>query len=171
VTFKLYLYHPRNKKDSSRKIAQKESILIAPKKTALGLEYVEKDEKGHVPKTANPDPKNETAAQLDTHFVPLTNSFESGTTQVFGRMVEDLAAAQQPTLDQMLNEDDEVLLHPETGLGVQTGKAIVITMQNANPKQWMPDYQLPKTCRGDNKEKVTLEVHNPTSTSFKAGED
>jgi hypothetical protein len=171
VTFKLYLYHPRNKKDSSRKIAQKESILIAPKKTALGLEYVEKDEKGHVPKTANPDPKNETAAQLDTHFVPLTNSFESGTTQVFGRMVEDLAAAQQPTLDQMLNEDDEVLLHPETGLGVQTGKAIVITMQNANPKQWMPDYQLPKTCRGDNKEKVTLEVHNPTSTSFKAGDN
>ena len=175
VTFKLHLYDKHRKKDSSRKIAQTDTVLVAPKRTAFGLEYKEKEDAGFTPISSNADPNNQTAAELQTNYVPLEGKFESGTSQVFAVILADLPAAQQPSVDELLRQDEEFLLSPNTGLGPSIGSGLVVSMQNANPMQWMPDFEKPKNCRteddDDRNEKIILTIHNVTSSSFKKGDN
>lgn len=175
VTFKLHLYDKYRKKDSSRKIAQTDTVLVAPKRTAFGLEYKEKEDAGFTPTTSNPDPNNQTAAELQTNYVPLEGKFESGTSQVFAVILADLPAAQQPSVDELLTQDEEFLLSSNTGLGPSIGSGVVVSMQNANPMQWMPDFERPKNCRTeddeDRNQKIILTIHNVTSSSFKKGDN
>lgn len=175
VTFRLNLYDKFRKKDSSRKIAQTDTVLVAPKRTHFGLQYKEKDESGYTATTSNADPNNQTAAELQTSYVPLEGKFESGTSQVFAVVLADLPAAQQPSVDELVAQDEEFLLSPNTGLGPSIGSGLVVSMQNANPMQWMPDFEKTKNCRKeddeDNNRKIILTIHNITSSSFKRGDN
>ncbi len=170
VTFKLKLFGKTDQRRVGKSVAPTDTTIVQTKTTPWGLPYREKDETGAVPPSVNPSPSNGTAGELSNHYVPLEGKFESGTTQVFAVMVEDLPGSQQPTVDDALTEDAPFLLNKNTGFEVNVGKAMVVSMQNANPKQWMPDFVEPKNCRQSNN-KVILNVHNPTSRPFTKGEN
>jgi len=171
TTFKLRLFGIDTKKRTGRSVASTDTTIIQTKTTPVGTPYIYRDETGADPPSINPSPRNGTAGELSNHYVPLEGKFESGTTQVFAIMTEDLPGAEQPTVQETLEEDSPFLTNKSTGFGVQTGKAVVVSMQNANPKQWMPDFASPRKCRNKDNTKVVLTVHNPTSRSFTKGEN
>ena len=170
VTFKLKLFGKRDQRRIGKNVAPIDTTIVQTKTTPWGLPYREKDETGAIPPSTNPSPSNGTAGELSNHYVPLEGKFESGTTQIFAIMTEDLPGAQQPNISDALEKDSDFLLNKNTGFGVNVGKAVVVSMQNANPKQWMPDFVEARNCRQGN-DKVILNVHNPTSRSFSKGEN
>ena len=171
VTFKLDLFGNQTGRRTGTSVASVDTTIIQTKTTPYGSPYVDKDETGSLPPSAKPNPNNGTAGELSNHFVPLEGKFESGTTQVFAIMTEDLPGSQQPSLDDALAEDSPFLLNKNTGFEVNVGKAMIVSMQNANPKQWMPDFAKPRNCRDGNNDKVIVNVYNPTSRGFVAGEN
>tara|TARA_Y100000361_G_scaffold154343_1_gene179784 strand:- start:821 stop:5278 length:4458 start_codon:yes stop_codon:yes gene_type:complete len=171
VTFKLDLFGNQTGRRTGTSVASVDTTIIQTKTTPYGSPYVDKDETGSLPPSAKPNPNNGTAGELSNHFVPLEGKFESGTTQVFAIMTEDLPGSQQPSLDDALAEDSPFLLNKSTGFEVNVGKAMIVSMQNANPKQWMPDFAKPRNCRDGNNDKVIVNVYNPTSRGFVAGEN
>lgn len=168
--FKLYLFDKEMPKQTKRKIVNESITIARTPTTAYGFPYKTKDEKGRTLPSVNSTPLNLTAADLDFHYNDTTGKWEGGTTQVFAIMTENLEAAKQPKLEELLSEDDVFLLGTQTGMGVSIGKAVVLSMQNGNPLQWMPDFKSPKDCNRDN-EKVILDVYNITNRSFAKGEN
>lgn len=172
VDFKLYLYDDRfNKKKSGRTVVSSNTLHALPKTTAYGREFTDKDESGHTPPSVNDNPKNATVGQISTTWNSLEGKFESGTTQIFAVMADNLEGAEQPSLTDMLEKGEKYLLGTTTGLGPKMGKAIPISMQNSNPRQWMPDFEKSKNCRQADNKKVMLDIVNPTTRSFRKGEN
>jgi hypothetical protein len=172
VEFKLYLYDDMsNRKQTGRTIVSSNTLHALPKTTGYGREFTEKDESGHTPPSVNGGPKNATVGQISTTWNSLEGKFESGTTQILAIMLDDLEGAEQPNLTDMLEKDEKYLLGTTTGLGPKIGKAVTLSMQNSNPRQWMPDFEKSKQCRESDNSKVVLDIVNPTTRSFRKGEN
>ena len=121
--FKLYLFDKEMPKQTKRKIVNESITIARTPTTAYGFPYKTKDEKGRTLPSVNPTPLNLTAADLDFHYNDTTGKWEGGTTQVFAIMTENLEAAKQPKLEELLSEDDVFLLGTQTGMGVSIGKS------------------------------------------------
>jgi len=175
VYFQLYLYDGDKPKNTARKTTTESMTIVQTPVNAVGTKYKSKDEGGITPPSVTPDPSNAVVGELNVTWVDETGEWESGSQQVVAILIKPLLAASQPDLDSFLNDDEFSLLDAEKGVGVTVGKAMILSVQNGNTLQWMPDFHYSKDCRAkediNKNRKVIVDVVNPSKRSFKAGED
>ena len=179
VDFKLFLYDEEfNIRESQNTLVPNHTRVALPKRTITGRPYSDRDERGMDSLSIQNTPANATAAEIKTNFVELEGKFESGTSQVYAVMTTDLEASKHPPIELIEEGDETDLLDPDQGFSAPTGKAIVIEMQNGNPKQWMPNFEKDRRDRKcseqssdediDKKEEVT--VVNITQRAYSRGD-
>jgi hypothetical protein len=171
VNFKLYLYDDFLGKKTSRPVTISDLKVVAPRIDNNGREYLCKEDGSPCPVNDPRHPNQNIAASIDVSFNELTGKWDSGTPQVIGRLTTDIAAASGVTLEKLIGNEIIDLLDPFAGQGVNTGSAIPIRMQNANPMQWSPDYS---EFEGDgprtNTDKEHVRVYNVSERAWASGE-
>ena len=121
-------------------------------------------------------PNRKIGGQLKTSYRSYDGTFAAGSEQIYGIVVSDRIPAvdfPEDMVDWAENMDiEQHFKDPVTNKHLSPGSGLVIPidMQNANPFQWAPNYANPKGCRGDNKDKVNINVFNMSTREFKKGE-
>ena len=121
-------------------------------------------------------PNRKIGGQLKTSYRSYDGTFAAGSEQIYGIVVSDRIPAvdfPEDMVDWAENMDIEQHFKDSVTnkhLSPGSGLVIPIDIQNANPFQWAPNYANPKGCRGDNKDKVNINVFNMSTREFKKGE-
>ncbi len=172
VTLKLHFFSIFNTKKSERKVGSKELNIVAPRKNAIGQEYIAKDEGKIYYATTQENPKAHAGASLDLKYTEFLNKWESGTPQAVAIMSTDLPAVQKPDLNVFVNGESYDTLHHETGLEVLHGSAIPLSMDKCNPLQWTPSFSQDERFRvSQDKRKSEVRVYNISdTTNFSSGD-
>lgn len=169
ITWTLSLY---SKAPTKRHRPSLVSPLIADrKKNAFGVAYSGRNSELRLQAHTGSNPADKTAAPLKTNFNEFTNEMEAGTTQAIAVMITDLPAATYPDAGAISNPAsyDDV----STGFKVTHGLAMPITMKNANPYKWGPEWRNCDFCGLTDEEKkavFTIPVQNKLQQNFKQGD-
>ena len=103
------------------------------------------------------------AADIDLYYNEYTGSYQSGNRTILAKITktvgnafgaEDIEALESSDNNETLNDLDDNYLQ------MGTGEAMPITMQNANPFQWTPNYATPADCRNGDTTKQKVIVYN-----------
>ena len=162
VEFKLYLFDESTPRNSSRTAAFAQTKIVAPPKDILGRAYA-KHQDGTTTSTRGSSPIDQVVADMDLTYNQYTNKWESGSTQMLGKVVTEIKAADIGTdVTQWEEEDIKAALDDPNRDDVpfETGSVMPITMQNGNPMQWSPNYAKSEDCRKDEKKKATVMACN-----------
>ena len=170
--FKLYLFDKKRPVDRTKTPALSSINIAAPAKGADGINNLGKVD-GDSVVAADDSPGGKVGGSVKMRFRPIDGTFSAGSEQIYGIVHSDtIPGASLPSI-----EPDEVDIAEHFGDPVATpqitpatGLVTPIDVQNANPFQWMANYANPSGCRGDNKEKVKLQVFNMNPRSFKKGD-
>ena len=173
--FKLYLFDKKKPLDNSKSQVFP-SITLAT--NAIGPDGTNQKDKVDGDSFAITDgaPNKKVGGKLKTSYRAYDGTFSAGSEQIYGIVVSDTIPAvefAEDMVDWAENMDIEQHFKDpinNTHLTPSSGLVIPIDMQNANPFQWSPNYANPKGCRGDNKEKVTVNVFNLSTKEFTKGE-
>ena len=170
--FKLYLFDKKRPVNRTKSEAVSSINIAASAMGADGANNLGKADGDHN-LAADGAPGGMVGGPLKFRFIPIDGTFSAGSEQIHGIVYSNtIPKANLPNLE--LDEVDvaEYLQDPlETSqITPGTGLAIPIDVQNANPFQWMANYANPAGCRGENKEKIKLQVFNMNPKSFKKGD-
>ena len=173
--FKLYLFDKKKPLNNSKSQVFP-SITLAT--NAIGPDGTNQKDKVDGDSFAITDgaPNKKVGGKLKTSYRAYDGTFSAGSEQIYGIVVSDTIPAvefAEDMVDWAENMDIEQHFKDpvnNTHLTPSSGLVIPIDMQNANPFQWSPNYANPKGCRGDNKEKVTVNVFNMSTKEFTKGE-
>lgn len=169
VNFKLFLFDQKNQKKTARKLTINNPMIVSPPITVTGRTGTLQD--GELSQTSSSNPAQQVASQLDTYYDAFSGKIKAGSKQIIGQLTTDIEAAQPVSLNDNLVKKVTDLLLPSMSHSVKFGYAMPITMQNANPFLWSPEYKNPKGCRGEEDlEKHTVRVMNPFPRTWKAGD-
>ena len=173
--FKLYLFDRKKPLDNSKSQVFP-SITLATH--AIGPDGTNQKDKIDGDSFAITDsaPSKKVGGKLRTTFRPYDGTFSAGSEQIYGIVVSDSIPAVEFPEDMVdWAEKMDIEQHfkdPVTNkhLSPGSGSVIPIDMQNSNPFQWAPNYANPKGCRGDNKDKININVFNMSPREFTKGE-
>lgn len=119
-------------------------------------------------------PASKVAGELDVTYKPATGKFTSGTEQILAVISQQVPAADYtPNASGLVNMNiAEVLDDPlsDSFIGIGSGLAIPINIQNGNPLQWTPSYKKPRGIRKEDLSKIEVLVFNPTPRDFAVDE-
>ena len=172
VVFKLYLFDDETLPSVNKSIATTSTKFVGPRRDVLGKQFTNSEDGSWNASDNSPEnAANQVAADLDVSLNPITKKWESGTPNLFAKMVADLPPmTNSPEVDLLLDLnlkdalaglDDSKRFIPTSGL------AMPIRIQNGNNVQWSPNYLEPEDVRNpcDGEEtfkKETLTVYNLT---------
>jgi hypothetical protein len=173
--FKLYLFDKKKPLNNSKSQVFPSITLAAH---AIGPDGTNQKDKvdGDSSPITDSAPNKKVGGKLKTSYRAYDGTFSAGSEQIYGIVVSDTIPAvefAEDMVDWAENMDIEQHFKDpinNTHLTPSSGLVIPIDMQNANPFQWSPNYANPKGCRGDNKEKVTVNVFNMSTKEFTKGE-
>jgi hypothetical protein len=174
ASFKLYLYDtPRSQSENN--IAVKNLTYVAPKRDVTGRPFATTEDGKH---TEPGGRSSYGASNIDVAYNSVTKKWESGTPQLFAKLVTDIAKPpSMPAIDRLESNTIEDDLNSDSFDDVKviaaTGTAMPIRPQNGNPHQWQPNYLKSEEARcGDGVKKETLTVYNyNTRRSYKRDEE
>lgn len=165
IPFTMYLYDDVSVPVQSNGVAMRSSTIVAPRRDVLGKSYSTSSDGGWGEPTDTAG--SNAAAELDISLNPITKKWESGTPNLFAKLVTELPAlANSPDVDRLLESDIKVDLDGEDFLNrfvVSSGTAMPIRVQNGNNLQWTPNYLNSDEARCSNPgdlAKETLTVYN-----------
>lgn len=171
-TFRLYLYNKKKPLDTTKSSAVPFIKIAAPATGADGTNKLGSED-GESDAVADNSPNSKVGGELKTRFRSYDGAFAAGSEQIYGIVHSDnIPGANLPDLDpdnmDVKEHFDDPVASPQITPG--TGVVIPIDIQNSNPFQWAPNYKNPRSCRGDDKEKVKLQVFNMNPRSYKKGD-
>jgi hypothetical protein len=171
-TFRLYLYNKKKPLDTTKSSAVPFVKIAAPATGADGTNKLGSED-GESDAVADNSPNSKVGGELKTRFRSYDGAFAAGSEQIYGIVHSDnIPGANLPDLDpdnmDVKEHFEDPIASPQITPG--TGIVIPIDIQNSNPFQWAPNYKNPRSCRGDDKEKVKLQVFNMNPRSYKKGD-
>jgi len=171
-TFRLYLYNKKKPLDTTKSSAVPFIKIAAPATGADGTNKLGSED-GESDAVADNSPNSKVGGELKTRFRSYDGAFAAGSEQIYGIVHSDnIPGANLPDLDpdnmDVKEHFEDPIANPQITPG--TGVVIPIDIQNSNPFQWAPNYKNPRSCRGDDKEKVKLQVFNMNPRSYKKGD-
>ena len=171
-TFRLYLYNKKKPLDTTKSSAVPFIKIAAPATGADGTNKLGSED-GESDAVADNSPNSKVGGELKTRFRSYDGAFAAGSEQIYGIVHSDnIPGANLPDLDpdnmDVKEHFEDPIANPQITPG--TGIVIPIDIQNSNPFQWAPNYKNPRSCRGEDKEKVKLQVFNMNPRSYKKGD-
>ena len=172
LEFKIYFFSIFNQRKTERKVGFKDINIVAPKKDAIGKSYNIKESGTIIHSTNQNSPKEHAGCSLDIKYNEFLKKWESGTPQVLAIMTTDLSSVEKPSLDVFIDGAADEILHYQDGLQVLRGSAIPLSMDQCNPLQWCPTYEIDERYREDiDNSKVQIPVYNLSDkASFASGD-
>lgn len=170
--FKLYLFDKKRPVNRTKSEAVSSINIAATAMGADGINNLGRVDGDHVA-AADDSPGGKVGGNMKMRFRPIDGTFSAGSEQIYGIIHSDtIPGANLPDFDPEQVDTAEHFKYPVATPQITpgTGLVIPIDVQNANPFQWMANYANPSGCRGDNKEKVKLQVFNMNPRSFKKGD-
>lgn len=170
--FKLYLFDKKRPVNRTKSEAVSSINIAAPAMGADGINNLGKVD-GDSVVAADDSPGGKVGGSVKMRFRPVDGTFSAGSEQIYGVVHSDnIPGANLPNLDLEQVDTAEHFNDPAATPQITPGTGLVtpIDVQNANPFQWMANYANPSGCRGENKEKVKLQVFNMNPRSFNKGD-
>lgn len=168
--FKLYLYNKKRPVNRTKTQALPSITIAAP---AIGPDGINNKGKvdGESTAIADDSPNNTVGGTVRISHRSYDGKFSAGSEQIYGIVASDKipAATFVDNLeDWATNLDVEENFKNADGQFIVpgTGEIYPLDLQNGNPFQWAPNYANPSGCRGDNKDKVKLQVFNFTTRDY-----
>ena len=158
VKYKLYLYDDSKVRDTEKVVVLKDPKIGGYKKDTLGRPYRATVD-GEVIDANTSNPADQSVGELDRSWNPYTMKWESGTQNVFAKVVHHInAAVNNPSVESLEDSDIKADLDGDEDrhFAPSSGLVMPIEMQNANPMQWQPNYARTSGCRDQEKEKATV---------------
>jgi hypothetical protein len=178
VPFKLYLFDDITSTTANKAVTLKNLTYVAPKRDVNGKVFSSSSDGGY--SDFDPDsPSTLGASEIDLSYNGVTKKWESGTPQLFAKLVTDIGLPTVPKVDRLetndVAEDLDSEEFEESKFIPASGIAMPIRPQNGNPLQWQPNYldSDDVRCRdATNKKKETIVVYNyNTRRRFKRDEE
>ncbi|MDC0297150.1 hypothetical protein OAK92_01110 [Crocinitomicaceae bacterium] len=175
VKFNLYLYDDNQIPTQTKGLALPTPKIVAPRRdVATGKAFSTTEDGGWTGGGGD-----EVAADLDIFLNPVTKKWESGTPNLFAKLVQDIPRIRNsPDIDKLIEQNIASDLSNEgfeNRFVVSSGFAMPIRVQNGNNLQWTPNYLNPEDvrCSSENDtEKETLVVYNMSSDrTFRKNEE
>lgn len=167
VSYKLFLFDDNLPKENARKVTLSELVYVAPKIDSFGR--VGNKSNGELTAVSRDiNPKSSTAGSLDLQWNEFEGKWQSGTPQVIAILTTNIAAAKLPNLESITQDTVSSLIG--RNLVVPIGSAIPLNMQNGNPYQIGPDFNLSKDCRNGNNDKYQVRIYNRVPRPWASGE-
>lgn len=158
VKYKLYLYDDSKTRNTDKVAVLRDPKIGGYKKDTLGRPYrVTID--GEVVDADTSSPGDQSVGDLERSWNPYTMKWESGTQNVFAKVVTHInAAVNNPSIESLEDSDIKADLDGDEDrhFAPSSGLVMPIEIQNANPMQWQPNYARTSGCRDQEKEKATL---------------
>ena len=175
VKFNLYLYDDNQIPTETKGLALPTPKIVAPRRdVATGKAFSTTEDGGWTGSDGD-----EVAADLDIFLNPVTKKWESGSPNLFAKLVEDIPRIRNsPDIEKLIEQNIASDLSNEgfeNRFVVSSGFAMPIRVQNGNNLQWTPNYLNPEDvrCSSENDtEKETLVVYNMSSDrTFRKNEE
>jgi len=178
ASFKLYLYDSPQSTYGNKAVTTKNMVYVAPKRDVTGRSFSSSEDGDW--RNPNVDVRSSHgASEIDLSYNSVTNKWESGTPQLFAKLVTDIP--KPDSIPSVANFESNVIVDSLDSTdyeGVKIvpakGTAMPIRPQNGNPHQWQPNYLKSEEarCKKGGHEKETLTVYNYNSKrSFKRDEE
>ena len=158
VKYKLYLYDDSKVRNTDKVAVLKDPKIGGYKRDTFGRLHRETVD-GDTAEADTTNPADQAIGELERSWNPYTAKWESGTQNVFAKVVSHInAAVNNPTVESLEHSDIKVDLDGDEDrhFAPSSGLVMPIEMQNANPMQWQPSYARTSGCRDQEKEKATL---------------
>jgi len=179
VKYRLYLYSDSAPKSTRRGIAMAKPTFAGPPVDALGRKYQRKED-GRFAAFPEGSASSEVVADLDMTYNEYTGKWEAGSKQMVAVVVQQIEPAQVMSAERVRNLSPEAMLaspqDPNSHVIWGSGGAIPVSMQNANPMQWTPNYaqaseldedgKFTTICPKQTDEKATLRIFNASSKAL-----
>jgi hypothetical protein len=166
VPFKVYLFDNATSQSANKAVTIKNLTYVAPKRDVTGRTFTDRIDGGfteHDPA----DSASRGAGEIDVHYNTVTKKWESGTPQLFAKLVTSIGLPVVPSVDRLegsnIEEDLNAEEYTESKFIPASGTAMPIRPQNGNPLQWQPNYldSDDVRCSEDGRlDKETLTVYN-----------
>ena len=158
VKYKLYLYDDSKVRSTDKVAVLKDPKIGGYKRDTLGRPYRNTAD-GEVIDANTSNPADQSVGELERNWNPYTMKWESGTQNVFAKVVTHVnAAVNNPSVESLEDSDIKADLDGDETrhFAPSSGLVMPIEIQNANPMQWQPNYARTSGCRDQEKEKATL---------------
>lgn len=167
VPFKVYLYDNATSQATNKTVTVKNLTFVSPKRdVATGRTYTDSVDGGHTEHDPA-DSASRGAGELDLSYNNVTKKWESGTPQLFAKLVTSIGKPVVPSVERLessnIQEDLDAEEYVESKFIPATGTAMPIRPQNGNILQWQPNYLNSDDVRCAEEgrlEKETLTVYN-----------
>ena len=168
--FKLYLYNKKRPLNRT-KVQALQEINIVGRATAPDGTNKKGSVDGESDAIVDDSPNSKVGGPVRLNYRAYDGKFSAGSEQIYGIVASDKIPAAtfvDDLEDWATNLDVEENFKNADGQFIVpgTGEIYSLDLQNGNPFQWSPNYANPSGCRGDNKEKVKLQVFNMTTREY-----
>ena len=162
VKFKLYLYDDSKVRNSNKLVVLKDPKFAGYKRDSLGRIYRSSND-GEMVEANTSNPGEQSVGELERKWNPYTQKWESGSANVFAKVVTRIRqAVNNPSVESLVDSDIKQDLDgdPDRHFAPSSGLCMPIEMQNGNPMQWQPNYARASGCREESREKATVVGYN-----------
>ena len=149
VKYKLYLYDDSKVRNTDKVVVLKDPKIVGYKKDIHGRIHRGTHD-GDMIEANTSVPSDKAVGELEKSWNHYTKKWESGTQNVFAKVVTHIdAAVNNPTVDTLESSDIKADLDGDEDrhFAPSSGLVMPIEMQNANPMQWQPNYASTSGCR------------------------
>lgn len=158
VKYRLYLYDDSKVRRTDKVAVLKDPKIGGYKRDTLGRPYRDTVD-GEVIDANTANPSDQSIGELDKRWNPYTMKWESGSQNVFAKVVTHInAAVNNPSVESLEDSDIKADLDGDEDrhFAPSSGLVMPIEVQNKNPMQWQPNYARTSGCRDQEKEKATV---------------
>lgn len=158
VKYKLFLYDDSKVRNTEKTAVLKSAKFGGYKRDTLGRPYRSSND-GELVDANTSNPQEQSVGELDRTWNPYTMKWESGSKNVFAKVVTEIGAAvNNPSVESLIDSDIKADLDgdPDRHFAPSSGLVMPIEIQNGNPMQWQPNYARSSGCREESRDKATV---------------